>query len=467
MTKLLFTINSLIRPILWGWPVLLLILLTGVYYTVLLRGLQIRKIGLWMRCTVGTLFRRNNRDGSGITPFQSVTTALAGSIGTGNIVGVATAITLGGPGAVFWMWISALFGMVTIYGETVLGLLYREKDKNGKWLGGVMVTLERSLDKKGLACLFAAACVLAALGMGNMTQANAIAAAMEESFGIPKLWSGMILFGILAVVLTGGIRRIAAVTERVVPIMSVLYLLAGMIVLMVFWRNVLPSFLLIFKEAFRFSSAWGGVGGYGIAKAMESGLSRGIFTNEAGLGSSVMAHAAAETDEPCEQGFWSVFQVFLDTIVVCSMTALCILASGVCRTGLDAGALSSAAFEAVFGVFGRHLMTLCVLFFAFATMLGWSYYGECCIWYLCMQFRFFLRHDAFAVTAYRLCYAAAAVAGSTMDLYLLWDLCGCCNGLMALPNLYGLFRLAPEVKAETDLYFRKIDTKKTAGLPGG
>ena len=465
LTELLYAMNFWVRPVLWGWPVLLLILLAGLYYTVLLRGLQIRRAGLWLRRTVGTLFHRSKKDGSGITPFQSVTTALAGSIGTGNIVGVATAITLGGPGAVFWMWISALFGMMTIYGETVLGLLYRKRDKTGKWLGGVMVTLEESLHKKGLAHLFAAACILAALGMGNMTQANAMAAALEESLRIPKLWIGLFLFGLLAVVLTGGIRRIAAVTERVVPIMSVLYLLAGMTVLAVFCRNILPSLLLIFKEAFRFSSALGGVGGYGIARAMESGLSRGIFTNEAGLGSSVMAHAAAETDEPCEQGFWSIFQVFLDTIVVCSVTALCILVTGVCRTGLDAGALSSAAFETVFGVFGRHLMTLCVLFFAFATMLGWSYYGECCVRYLCGQSRFFLRHISLAVTVYRLGYAAAAVAGSTMDLYLLWDLCGCCNGLMALPNLYGLFRLAPEVKAETDRYLKKTDRKKPPDTP--
>ncbi|MDD5952215.1 MAG: sodium:alanine symporter family protein [Oscillospiraceae bacterium] len=464
MTAVLTTINHYLLPVLWGWPVLLAILCAGIFYTVLLKGFQLRHLGLWMRNTFGSLFRRKKDGGSdrGITPFQSVSTALAGSIGTGNIVGVATAITLGGPGALFWMWVSALFGMMTIYGETVLGLRYRTKDTKGRWIGGAMYYLEYGVKKKWLGCIFAGACACAAIGMGNMTQSNAIADALLGSLSLPKVWTGILCAVVLAIVLMGGIRRIAAVTETIVPFMSLLYLGAGFVVLAVHWNNILPAFGQIFSGAFSFQSAAGGIGGYGIMAAMKSGLSRGIFTNEAGLGSSVMAHAAADTDEPCEQGMWGIFQVFLDTIVVCSVTGLCILSTGVLSTGLDGGALSSSAFETVFGVFGKHTMTVCVVFFAFATMLGWSYYGECAVRYLCGTSAFCQRHVDKIILLYRLLYAVSAVAGSCLDLYVVWDFCGNFNGLMAIPNLYALFRLSPQVKKETQSYLRR----KTGRPPG-
>lgn len=467
MADVLITINRWIQPILWGWPVLMLILLAGILYTIWLKGFQVTKIGLWMKHTMVSMFRRKKgKEGEkGITPFQSVTTALAGSIGTGNIVGVATAITLGGPGAIFWMWISALFGMMTIYAETVLGLKYRTKDQNGQWIGGAMYYLEFGAKKKWLGYIFAGACSIAALGMGNMTQANAIADALQGSLGVPKIWVGVICAVILAIVLMGGIRRIASVTESIVPFMSILYLVAGFIVLGFHWDRILPAFGQIFAGAFDFRSVAGGVGGYGILAAMRSGLSRGIFTNEAGLGSSVMAHAAADTDEPCEQGMWGIFQVFIDTIVVCSITALCILSSGVLSTGLDAGALSSSAFESVFGVFGKHTMTICITFFAFATMLGWSYYGECSVRYLCSGSVFLTNHIGQVIFIYRLVYAAAAVAGSWLDLYLVWDLCGNFNGLMAMPNLYALFKLSPVVREETKSYLKRKG--KNAVASGG
>lgn len=385
MDSVLTAINSYTLPILWGWPVLLAILTAGIFYTVLLKGFQIWRIGLWMRYTVGALFRRREKQTArGITPFQSVSTALAGSIGTGNIVGVATAITMGGPGALFWMWVSAFFGMMTIYAETVLGLLFRKKDSHGRWIGGI--------------------------------------------------------------------RRIAAVTETIVPFMSLLYLAAGIIVLAVHWSNILPAFGQIFAGAFSVQGAVGGIGGYTILTAMKSGISRGIFTNEAGLGSSVMAHAAADTKEPCEQGMWAIFQVFVDTIVVCTLTGLCILSSGVLSTGADGGALSSLAFESVFGVFGKHTMTICVIFFAFATMLGWSYYGECAVGYLFAGSPFFNKHMKIVILIYRLLYAASTLAGSTLDLYVVWDFCGNFNGFMAIPNLYALFRLSPKVRQETKRY---------------
>lgn len=466
MTAVLTTINTYVQPILWGWPTLILILCAGILYTIWLRGLQVSRLGLWMRHTMGSMFRRKKGDssGEGITPFQSVSTALAGSIGTGNIVGVATAITLGGPGAIFWMWVSAFFGMMTIYAETVLGLKYRTKDSHGRWTGGAMYYLEYGTGKKWLGYIFAGACAFAAIGMGNMTQSNAIADALHSSLGVSKIWIGVVCAVVLAIVLMGGIQRIAAVTESIVPFMSILYLAAGFIVLGVHWNNILPAFGQIFVGAFDFRSVAGGVAGYGIFAAMKNGLSRGIFTNEAGLGSSVMAHAAAETDEPCEQGMWGIFQVFIDTIVVCSITGLCILSTGVLSTGLDAGALSSSAFETVFGVFGKHTMTVCVVFFAFATMLGWSYYGECSVRYLCSGSAFFTRHVDKVIILYRLLYAASTLAGSWLDLYVVWDFCGNFNGLMALPNLYALFKLSPEVKAETKAYLQRKKRERASAV---
>lgn len=464
MTAVLTWINTYIQPIVWGWPTLLLILFAGIFYTVRLGAFQVARLPLWMGHTAGSLLRRRKRDDmdKGITPFQSVSTALAGSIGTGNIVGVATAITLGGPGALFWMWVSAFFGMMTSYAETVLGLRYRTKDKAGRWMGGAMYYLEQGTGKRWLALLFAGACACAAIGMGNMTQSNAIADALHDSLSVPKLAVGIVCAVVLAVVLMGGIRRIAAVTETIVPLMSLLYLAVGFIVLAVHWQGILPAFGQIFAGAFSVSGALGGAAGYGVMAAMKNGLSRGIFTNEAGLGSAVTAHAAADTDQPCEQGMWGIFQVFLDTIVVCSLTGLCILASGVLSTGLDGGALSASAFGTVLGGFGKHIMTICLVFFAFATMVGWSYYGECAVRYLCGRSAFFTRHENRVILIYRLVYAAAAVAGSWLDLYVVWDFCGVFNGLMALPNLYALWKLSPVVRAETRAYLGRRREKTGA-----
>ncbi len=469
MNAVLLTINRYVQPVLWGWPTLILILSIGIWYTIRLRGFQVRRIGLWMRHTLLGMFRSRKKsgDGKGITPFQSVSTALAGSIGTGNVVGVATAILLGGPGALFWMWFSAFFGMLTIYGEIVLGLKYRQKDSSGHWTGGAMYYIANGTGRKWLGYIFAGACAFATMGMGNMTQSNAIAASIEGSLGVSKLITGIVAAVILAVVLMGGIRRIASVTETIVPFMSLLYIAAGFIVLAVNWNQILPAFGQILAGAFNLRSAAGGVIGYGILEAMKNGISRGIYTNEAGLGTSVMAHAAADTNEPCEQGMWGIFQVFIDTIVVCSITGLCILTTGVLNTGADAGVLSSAAFEAVFGVFGKHTMTICVTFFAFATMLGWSYYGEVAVRYLCGASSFFTRHVDKVIFIYRILYAASTILGATADLYVVWDFCGNFNGLMALPNLYALWKLGPEVRSETKAYLkRKLREKNTVSSDG-
>ncbi len=457
MTQWLEQANRWIQPVLWGWPVLLAILLAGVLFFVRLKGFPLTHVRLWMRKTLGSLFcrRRTSGEGKGISSFQALTTALAGSIGTGNIVGVATALTLGGPGAIFWMWVSAGLGMATMYAETVLGMRYRQTDGQGGFLGGAMYYLEYGLKCKSLAVVFAGACVLASFGMGNLAQSNSMGMAIQGAFGIPPFWTGLVTAVLLGMILTGGIRRIARVTEKLVPAMSLCYLLAGLAVLAVFWHRIPQAFGQIFAGAFGFSEVLGGVGGYSLGAALRTGVSRGIFTNEAGLGSSVMAHAASDAKEPAEQGMWGIFQVFIDTIVVCTITALCILCTGVLDTGLDGAALSAAAFQSVFGRGGQWLVAVAIPFFAFATMLGWSYYGECALRYLCGLGVFGLRHSRGIVLSYRLMFSAVTLLGCQMDLHLVWSLCDTLNGCMAIPNLCALFGLSGEVAQETRGYLQK------------
>ena len=416
MLQVIEKVNHFIQPILWGWPVLICILLAGILFTVRLRFFQFTKIGLWMKLTFAGMFRRKKQSNDGISPFQALTTALAGSIGTGNIVGVATALTLGGPGAIFWMWISALLGMMTIYAETVLGMKYRKKDKNGKWLGGAMYYIEYGLKCKPLAIVFAIACVLASFGMGNMAQANAIGGALQDSFGVNTTITGAIVALVVFIILSGGIQRIAKVTEKVVPIMAGIYLLAGIIVIAVH-GTMLPSvFGQIFSGAFNLQSATGGISGSVMMIALRSGVSRGIF------------------------------QVFTDTIVMCTITALCILCSGAMTTGKDGGALSTAAFHTVFGVFGDGVISVSITLFAFATMLGWSHYGQCGLRYLC--------GDKLLIP-YRILFAFFAAASCGMDLTLVWDICDTLNGFMAIPNLVAIFLLSNQVIKETKEYLSR------------
>ncbi len=440
------TVNSWIQPIVWGWPVLIGILLAGVLFTVKLRFFQITKIGLWMKVTFAGMFCRKRQNEDGISPFQALTTALAGSIGTGNIVGVATALTIGGPGSIFWMWISALLGMMTIYAETVLGMKYRKKDKNGTWLGGAMYYIEYGLRCKPLAVIFAVSCVLSSFGMGNMAQSNSIGSALKDAFGFNTTITGLITAAILFVILSGGIQRIANVTEKIVPFMAVIYLLAGLIVIAVHSSRLPAVCDQIFTNAFSLQSVTGGVGGSVMLIAMRSGVSRGIFTNEAGLGSSVMAHTEADCKEPAEQGMWGIFQVFTDTIVMCTITALCILCSGAMETAKDGGALSTAAFHTVFGVFGDGVISVSIMLFAFATMLGWSHYGQCGLRYLCGNK---------LLIPYRILFAFFAAVSCGMDLTLVWNICDTLNGFMAIPNLIALFFLSHQVIEETKAYLSK------------
>ncbi|MBR2176521.1 MAG: sodium:alanine symporter family protein [Clostridia bacterium] len=430
-------INSLINGIVWGPFMLSILLGIGIFYTIKLKFFQVRHFKVWWRLTFLSMFDKSSRKGEKgkISPFQAMATALAGAIGTGNIVGVASAIALGGAGAIFWMWIAAVFGMATIYAENVLGMKYRTQ-KNGKYVGGPMYYIEKGLGQKWLAVIFAVICTVAALGMGNMTQANSVAGALKNGFGISPEISGIIIAIAVGIIIFGGIDRIAALTEKLVPFMAVLYMLASAAVIIINIKAVPAALERIFTEAFDLRSAAGGFMGYGMARALKYGISRGVFSNEAGLGSSPIVHAAADSSDPCRQGMWGMFQVFMDTIVLCTLMALCILTTQSDVSSLDGIAVSTKAFESVLGNGGKIFISLSIVLFAFATLVSWSYYGEKSLEYLV---------GTKPITIYRIFYAAAAYAGSVMSISLVWDISDTLNGLMAVPNLAALILLSKEI----------------------
>ena len=450
--------NQWISGIIWGPVMIFVMLAIGIYFTWKTGFFQFTKIRLWFGKTILEAVRpKKSGKRNHITPFQALSTALAGTMGTGNIVGVATAITLGGPGAIFWMWISAFLGMMTKYAETVLAVKYRRKNEKGQWIGGAMEYLEHGLHKKWLASAFCVFCVFASLGMGNMTQANSIAGALNSSFGIDPLLTGIILALLTALVIFGGLQRIAKVSEALIPFLSIAYLIGGVIIILCHSQKVPACFSAIFQDAFSFQSTAGGVGGYMIVHAMRYGVGRGIFSNEAGLGSSGMVYAASDSDEPAEAGMWGIFEVFADTIVVCTITALAILTSGVAAGGKEGAALSSAAFGTVFGPFGEFFVSVSIALFAFASMIGWAYYGERGLEYLVGER---------LTGVYKLIFISMTVVGCIARLELVWNLSETFNGLMALPNLYGVTMLSGTVIAVTRDYLgrqRKQRINKKAG----
>lgn len=442
--------TNLLRELLWGWPVLAGILLAGIHLSIRTGFLPFTHCIFWVKNTVGSCFSKKNGGKTSktqrISPIQALLTALAGSIGTGNIVGVATALTLGGPGAIFWMWISAGIGMTTIWAETVLAVKYRTKGPDGRISGGPMYYLERGVGKKGFAKLYAAACVLASLGMGNMAQSNAISGALEEGFSLPPVFTGICAAILLFIISAGGMHSAAKVSEKLVPVMAVGYVTACVAVLILFSQEILPAFRLIITEAFSTQAAVGGIGGTVMLRAMECGISRGIFTNEAGLGCSVMAYGESEGAEPGKQGCWGILQVFIDTIVMCTLSALAILVSGVLSTGKDGAALSTACFTSVFGSWGKGFVCVSITLFAFATMIAWSAYGQKALEYLAgNQFQ----------SSYRVLFAVAAVLGCQLGLDAVWNLCDSFNGLMAIPNVVALFLLSGEIVEEKRKCFPK------------
>lgn len=431
-------INAFINGIVWGPLMLCALLGIGIYFTVRMKFFQIRHFRVWWNATFLSLFRKENdcQRKDRISPFQAMATALAGAIGTGNIVGVAGAITLGGPGAVFWMQIAAVFGMATVYVENVLGVRYREK-KNGRFVGGPMYYIEKGLHCKWGAVLFAVFCTFAALGMGNMTQANSAAGALQYCFQIPPEISGIVLAVLTGIIIFGGIDRIAALTEKLIPLMAILYILASLAVLAMHFSNIPAAIENIFVSAFDLRAASGGFLGYGMARALKYGISRGVFSNEAGLGSSPIVHAAADTEDPSRQGMWGMFQVFTDTIVLCSLMALCIIASDCAVPGADGIALSIAVFEGSLGIAGKIFISLSIVVFAFATLVSWCYYGERSLEYLTGG-RF--------IQCYRFLYAAVAYLGSVTSISLVWEISDTLNGLMAIPNLAALLLLSKKTE---------------------
>ena len=451
-------VNGAINSFAWGPIMLLLLVGTGIYITVRTGCIQVRKFGYIMKNTIGSLFKMRDKDhGANLSPFQAVSTALAGTVGTGNIAGVTGAIFVGGAGAVFWMWISAFFGMCTKYAEIALAMKYREKDENGVFHGGPMYYIKNGLGKgwKWLAAIFAILGGLACFGIGNIAQSSEIAGALNGLFGVKPLISGILLAILVAIVVLGGVKRIGQVTSYLVPFMSIFYILCGIIVIIMRIGDIPGVLGQIFKGAFSLRSIGGGIFGYVIMNAMRQGFARGVFSNEAGLGSAPIAHAASSTVEPVEQAMWGVFEVFIDTIVICTITALTVLLSGVLATegGLSAfaskGAAAVAAFNTILpGTIGGTIIQISLLFFALSTILGWSYYGQSCWAYLS-------HNNKVVDVIFKVVFILVCIVGATGSGTLMWDISDTLNGLMALPNLIALLPLTGVVVKLTKDYFDK------------
>ena len=466
------TVNDAVNGFVWGWPALILLAFVGVLMTILTKFFQISHIGHWFKNTIGAIFGdkhvTKHTDDKSISQFQSLCTALAATVGTGNIAGVASAIVAGGPGAVFWMWIIAFFGMMTNYSENVLGILFRVKNDKDEWSGGAMYYLKNGLGaKKGckqigaiLAVLFSCFCLLASFGIGNMTQVNTIATNMLDAFSIPKFVTGIVVLILAGLVIVGGLKRIAAVTEKIVPVMVILYLLGTIVICLIHISSLGAVFVSIFKGAFGLKAIGGGIVGSGVKLAVQMGMKRGVFSNEAGLGSSVMVHSNSNVKEPVRQGMWGIFEVFADTIVVCTLTALSVLSSGLIdlETGQvaasveNSGSLVGQAFGLAFGQIGTGFVAIALLLFAFSTVLGWSHYGTKACEYL---------FGTKSTLPYRIIFVIAIFGGAVMGENLAWDLSDTFNGLMMLPNLIGVLVLSPLVfkctKNYADRHFRHMD----------
>ncbi|WP_409227966.1 alanine/glycine:cation symporter family protein [Gudongella sp. SC589] len=439
----IMNLNSAVNSFVWGPPMLFLLVGTGVYLTIGTNFFSILKLGYVLKNTLLKIFSKDQSGEGEITPFQAVATALAATVGTGNIAGVATAIALGGPGAVFWMWVSAIFGMTTKFGEVVLSINFREKTEDGRFVGGPMYYIANGLNMKWLATIFAIFGALAAFGIGNMVQSNSVAASLQESFNISPLVTGLVLAVLTALVILGGIKRIGSVTEKLVPGMATIYILGAIFIIIMNGSHIPEAFGLIFGNAFTGTAAVGGFAGSTLAMAVRFGVARGVFSNEAGLGSAPIAHAASTTDHPVRQGLWGVFEVFMDTIVICTLTALAILVSGLWNTGATGAALTTQAFdEAILG--GGYIVSIGIMLFAFSTILGWSYYGERCAEYL---------FGEKAIVPYRVIWIPFVVIGAIGGLEFIWDLADTMNGLMAIPNLIGVLMLSGTIIKLTKEFF--------------
>jgi AGCS family alanine or glycine:cation symporter len=436
MIEQLLRAHSTVNGWVWGPVTMALLMGTGLYLTVLTRGVQFRWLLKALREVLGKVFAKTRGEGT-VTPFQAVATALASTVGVGNIAGVSTAITIGGPGALFWLIVSGLLGMGTKFAEIVLALTYREQDDTGTYRGGAMYILKNGLKAPWLGGLFALLTALAAFGIGNMVQANSVAESVKASFGIDPRVSGAAIVVLTGVVILGGITRIADVTQFLVPFMCLSYLLGAGVILLTHAAQLPAVVETVLASAFTGHAAVGGFAGAGVMQALRFGVARGLFSNEAGLGSAPMVHATARTDHPVRQGLYGIFEVFVDTILVCASTGLVVLVTGEWSNGHTGAALAAKAFETGLpGVWGDIVVTTGILTFAFSTLLGWSFYGETAIAYLL---------GTKVILPYRLLWLVAAYLGATGSLHVVWDVADTLNGLMALPNLMALLLLSPVV----------------------
>ncbi|BCG64576.1 MAG: alanine or glycine:cation symporter, AGCS family [Methyloprofundus sp.] len=446
LEELLNTVSAMV----WGPVMLILLVGIGIYLTLGLKFFTWRKMG--MAIAILWQGRSSNKEGD-ITPFQALMTALSATIGTGNIAGVATAIALGGPGAVFWMWLTALFGMATKYAEAVLAVKYRETDDKGLHVGGPMYYIKNGLGSKWqwLAGAFAFFGAVAAFGIGNMVQANSVADAVNSLFQVPSTVTAIALTSVTAVVIFGGIGRIAEVAAGLVPIMAIAYIVCALYVISSHFQEIPQALILIVSSAFSETAAVGGFTGATVWLAIRFGVARGIFSNEAGLGSAPIAHAAAKTNDPVQQGMVAMLGTFIDTILVCTMTALVIILSGAWSSGVNGAALSTLAFEASLPGIGSYVVVFGLVIFAFTTILGWSYYGERCAEYL---------FGTKVIWPYRLLWLCAIPVGAMSKITLVWLVADILNGLMAIPNLIALALLSPIIFKMTTTYLSKLNDRE-------
>ncbi len=451
MNTLLHFVETLNQYIIWGLPMMVLMIGTGLFFTIITKGVIFRHFGTVLCYTLCTLFQKREIDGQkqgSITPFQAVCTALAATVGTGNIIGVALAIATGGPGALFWLWISALLGMVLKYCEVTLSVAYRTTNEKGQIVGGPMYYISYGLNKKWLALLFAFFGSAASFGIGASVQANSLTVSVNHFLQLPTWCLGLIVGTLAALILIGGIKRIALVTERLVPFMAIFYISGALLVLIINASRIPTAILAIFQDAFTGSAATGGFLGSTAMYTCRIGMSRGVFTHEAGMGSAPIAHASANTDHPARQGLWGAFEVFFDSIVMCTITGLVILTSGVwCTTPLPTeGTMSFLAFGQAF-MGGEYIVTIGLTLFAFATIISWYYYGEKCV-------EFLFQRKQTAIQLYQLTYIIMIFIGCVTDLSTVWTFADLFNGLMAIPNLIALIALSPTIKRLSADFFQ-------------
>ncbi len=498
--ELITKINGSINGVVWGVFGLALLIGTGILMTLVTKGFQVGRLGHWWKETIGSIFKKDvishTKEKGTISPFQALCTALAATVGTGNIAGVAAAIATGGAGAVFWMWVAAFFGMMTNFSENVLGIFYRRKNVNGEWSGGAMYYLRDGLGSKKhckwigsvLAVLFCLFTMLASFGIGSMGQVNKIVANIAVAFDVSALSSievfgGISLYNLIigaaimfltALITLGGLKRIASVAEKVVPFMVVLFVLGSLVIIGIHYQSILPAFKAIFVNAFApesfVKSAGGGLLGYAVATAITQGFKRGVFSNEAGLGSSVMVHSNSNVKEPVKQGMWGIFEVFADTMIVCTMTALVVLTTGGLEggvfnvktgeiaQGLTDATLVGGAFNSVFswGDIGQKFIAIAMFLFAFTTVLGWSHYGSKAWEYL---------FGAKTTVIFRIIHVCTVIFGAVLTSTLAWDISDTFNGLMMFPNLIAVVALSPLVAKITKNYIdRKLRGKDVSPL---